>query len=1618
MDSRSPHFPPGFEALELLARNGASVTSRGRLDGKDVVLRLSPADDSKETLAELQVLAAVHHPGIATLVAHGTVASSRQQFVARDWIVGDDFATWSRAHSAEEICTAAARLCRALTHLHESGFLHADLKPENVIVSPDGMPVLTDFGLSKKQGSDRSGTASGSWISLAPELLIGQAATVRSDVFSFGVLLFLCLSKSTPNPASLYARFPAKPFLEAAGANIEQFPESIRDLLTRCLARDPEMRPVSFLEIEQLFAGRFESCTAPPSIQHTVRWPIRTGREEWLDAWVCRASRCVSSEADKAPQELVLPHEENVSLFLEDLRLLSSLAGLSSTIVDLSILVRGACTTAEIDRLLSDLLEQAQTTCLFVSVSDSSSWSLRAQECLLRAARQHSDRILVVTGRQRSLAESDAQSEAWTQTVVPSADIATVQQYLADSLEGDNLEQLARVAQFLDQECAGSATLIDAALQGATRRGWIVEGNSRPRLRTTVTWDRSIMGPAPTSTERFGALEERLLAALAVAGTAVSWDRLQAQVETGAEELPHLMRDLLRDGLVSKQYVAGKNYFELTRAGAAAHINEQVLLEAHAQEAQRLEDLGTHSARVLPHSWASGLADERSVVAKSRELRDSGQSELAVDMLSEVLAHSSRLGRALPLVLTAELASSWMSLGQHARAETLISQLERAETDGELAAQAFLTGQLATHQRKHQQALEAFERAVALDEDHAGAALMAKARVLFESRQDELLDCFVDSLAGDPPACLGERLFANFHTMKAMSLHRRGFTDEAIATLQELYAQARVRSDPFHQAVLATNLASIARRQGKFDRSIDLFNEAEASYESAGHLPGIAQVQNLRGGVLRELGSLSEATTLLTSALAIRERLGDRRGATLTRGILAMVHADAGQLHAADMELGTCVESLEEMHPTVEARFLAALQSKVRARLGRSELPETGSDVGSVSSDPRIQLALGEAAGYRGDAGESARLLRECVDLAEQLGWPNTRDEATLALCLAANGDPAELSCSSPRVLEDIAVRSLLTSDPLDEKKARNLASQLEQRGRYGGAARIYLAIAARCSDGECHIIAQRLLEGLARGLTEIEKARLVSTLLGATDPRPNDLDTLPAYDEHDSLKDLETLLSINKRLAEQEDLRTLLGAIVESAICVTSAARGFLVLEEEGDLRFDTALDSRRGDIDYPEMKTSRSVIRQALESMEPLRLRNAAEDPNWESAQSIRELELRSVMCAPFHVDESLRGVIYVDHPELEDLFHEKAEFLLGHLAGQASVAIRQVRRHGEIQRLNAALEEAITETRSDLKCAREALRKAGHSIPTSGLIGSSPAMRKVHALLERVAPSLLPVLITGASGTGKEMAARALHSLSNRENGPFISENCASLPASLAESELFGFNKGAFTGADRDRAGMFERADGGTLFLDEIGELPLELQAKLLRVIETGELRRLGGNDLIQCDVRLVAATNRDIEQDLTEGRFRPDLYYRLNAIRVKMPLLAERVEDIPELTEYFLQRAGVVHKVSPSVFRALCEREWPGNVRELANEIARLCLMTDGDLDDPEAVLRPNSPSTGSRFGERLTLAMIERSAIEDAIGQFDGDKKRAAAYLGISRTKIYDCLARWKAEDAN
>jgi transcriptional regulator with GAF, ATPase, and Fis domain len=532
-----------------------------------------------------------------------------------------------------------------------------------------------------------------------------------------------------------------------------------------------------------------------------------------------------------------------------------------------------------------------------------------------------------------------------------------------------------------------------------------------------------------------------------------------------------------------------------------------------------------------------------------------------------------------------------------------------------------------------------------------------------------------------------------------------------------------------------------------------------------------------------------------------------------------------------------------------------------------------------------------------------------------------------------------------------------------------------------------------------------------------------------------------PLYDAlmHD-LDNLYRMLDINKLINSEHNLKKLLELIMDSVIEMAGAERGFLILRERDSLVIKVARNFDRESIKKPEFKVSHSVAEEVLKTAKPIISADALTDPNLPAAGSVADLKLRSLLCIPFRIREQVLGCVYIDNRFETGLFTEEDLPLLQGFADQAATAIENARlfeenqrrqdelkrSHEEIERLNDQLKAKVEKQYAELAKVKQDLDSRRADVPLkhdfSSIIGNSRAMKDVFRLLDRVIDTDEPVFVHGESGTGKELAARAIHFNSPRaKSGKFVSENCSAIPDTLLESELFGHEKGAFTGATTSKPGLFELAHKGTLFLDEIGDMSLDMQKKLLRAIQEGEIRRVGGKDVIQVDVRMVSASNKDLAELIKTGHFREDLFYRLNVVKITLPPLRDRKEDIPLLVEHFLEKLSrdvgqPRRNVDEPAFWYLQNYSWPGNVRELDNEIRRAVAMSDGlimvdNLKDEiksQDLFKPalRIPAGGQlKDIVREATEEVERKVIARALEECGWKKTDVAAKLGISRPTL-------------
>jgi Nif-specific regulatory protein len=480
-----------------------------------------------------------------------------------------------------------------------------------------------------------------------------------------------------------------------------------------------------------------------------------------------------------------------------------------------------------------------------------------------------------------------------------------------------------------------------------------------------------------------------------------------------------------------------------------------------------------------------------------------------------------------------------------------------------------------------------------------------------------------------------------------------------------------------------------------------------------------------------------------------------------------------------------------------------------------------------------------------------------------------------------------------------------------------------------------------------------------------------------------------------------QTLIEINALInSDFSDLRAVLQRIVESATRLTEGEASSLLLvnPENNKLYFEIALGSKAPQMHQFSLEMGEGVAGWVALHNRSVIVNDTDEDPRHKRDIG-RQIDYpaSSILAVPMRIKERCIGVLEILNKKNNKSFGEDDLQWLEIFSNQAAIAIQNAR---DFQRVRKEV---------DLLQDRVNTDEGYHT-----LVWGSPTMEEQLRLVERIAPTDSTVLILGESGVGKELIAEQIHLNSHRSRKPFVRVNCAALPATLLESELFGHVKGAFTDAIQDRRGRFELADGGTIFLDEIGDLPLPLQAKMLRVIQEKTFERLGASESISVDVRIVTATNKDIERLVEQGEFRSDLYYRLNVLPLTIPPLRRRTEDIPELAEFFLKRFSRetnkhIVGFSEEAMESLLSYQWPGNVRELENAIERAVVISQHDRILPEDLLIHQSPSAEHRQyqGKSLkdSINLFKKQFIREALNRHNGNHTETARELEIQRSYL-------------
>ena len=1518
---------------------------------------------------------------------------------------------------------------RALAALHARGLVHGDVKPDNIVVlratgDVPGRCSLVDLGMAGPAGEPF--VLAGTLAYMAPELFRGERGPA-ADLYALGVSLHQLL-RAAPfaTSGSAAASEPLRLALlpqQAREPLPAWTPPALAGLVNALLEPDPRARFGPALELR--------ARIAPLAAEHGVAALSGTAPALRGDAALTSAL----GGADDGPSPL------ERAAALQALPLVGQRAALDALCAALeqpgargqlragvisvlgphgagrSRLVREAvgvlqARAIEVGHAVPSyamqprLPQRAFGSACVLHVADGDDVRAEDARALLQAAAVDGCALGLVLERSEALA-----GDAFSSVELGALPEGDVRKLLEHALPG------ARVSAALVREAlvlsGGLAGRLCAVLAQALRAG---ADPSRPQAL------RALVETAPQADPSLAALPQaarELAELLAVAGGELEAEAVGAALG-GGEQAHVAYRALLALGVATvdearlclrRDLVAQLRAQQsparvlelagrLPEARLAGHARAHVLL-ARGQRGAALQAFLAELERVR----AAG-APERAATLAAEALRALQAGELGNGAVSvEAREERAQLGR-----LRAALGDALRAQGRYQDALQAIEALGGAAAEAQRAELYRLLGM-------REPARAAAEQALALasgddddasnDRQCAAEAEGVLARLAFDA--GELDEAERRAAAA---AARGEQGAAQLRAAEVqllVALHRG---DALLA--RRLLAQALERARGLGARAVLARLTSLAgelcRRDGdtrgasaRFAEAFELADRAGEQHAAAAFLHNVG-VQRLDGG---EPGP---AIAALRDAARRLARLG--RDSDLCRVLYNLGQA-AQLIGADDLALSSAERAIELAARVGDAATLAYAGSLLaEQRLLRGERKA----VVALLAHPLELAALPL------EAAASAAARRACLHLA--LGETDAAERwlARAEQLIAGGGTEVELEpliARSQLELDAGRFESAVTS----AERARSLAQaagSFDARLRAGLLAARAQRAAGHAALAGAHLSEVRaLLDDAARGLSSADRARLraIEAYRPAFEAAPAAAPAEPSADAR-----WRALAGTAKQLASEQRLSRLRDQVLAAALELSGAERGYLVAKDgDGVPRVRAARGLLREELERDEHALSRSIIARVLGSGRPLRTMDAASDDRLSAAASVHALSLRSVLAVPLRIRGEVRGAIYLEDRLRPFAFGEVELALLSDLGDLAALALdsaEQLRAERRAARRMTALRVQLARKLESQTLELDALKRerGDESGLPAGIVAHSRGMRRVLATVARVARADVPVLICGESGTGKELVARAIHGASERRAAAFVSENCGAIPEPLLESALFGHVRGAFTGADRRHLGLFELADGGSLLLDEIGEMSPAMQARLLRVLQDGEVRPVGGERARRVDVRVLAATHRDLPAMVASGRFREDLFYRLAVMQIDLPPLRERIEDIAPLAHHFLRAhaRGRAVELAPAALAALGRHPWPGNVRQLENEIRRALVLSDGvittehlsaELAGHGAALPADPLDLRARVGE------LERGLIRQALEAAHGNQTRAARMLGVSRFGLQKMLRR-------
>ena len=1675
-----------YRVAELIGRGGFGRVLKviDAQTSEPRALKVS-ASRGNSLLDEFEQLARLRHPSLPRVFEVGRtpepiddVAAGAPFFIA-EWIAGgrSDARPWA---DAAGVWTLLADVAGALAVIHAAGLVHGDVAPANVLVvdEPAGLrAVLVDLGLSTGDG------ARGTPPYMAPEAFAGHVEP-RSDLYGLGATVVRLITGKPPFEAAGLGELVHQIVTAAAPPVLASIPRSLGDLVRRLMARDVDARPASALavldELDQLapvlgLARRAHpKVGAPPA---AAAWPGAQPVIEALARGLASGVHVVTGVAASGARQLVDSAVRRFALTeVAERRSAPSLIAGSIDEVAAALALRvGDNAHSFLQRLARAAREDpgaAGTAAAYDDVPRSIvvfelGDDPRARELVAGLARTSGVRTVIAIVDDPSVARDDVAVH-----VAPLLDLDGVRAVVTGMIGGQPPTTWLHA---LHQVSGGLPLTTVELLRSIT-------SELNPYA---IDWAaRTTRGSAELRSRQLAAVSvgaRRLAVAIAVWGGRARLDRALA---TAREETPLHPSGLQASG-ASDARLGLAEVVELERAGLVRRRGEELVLDRSTADAA--EALDPHVSTLLAgHALKRAIATKDGAPADAlaslldRAPLDGERAQFACDIADQLLARgradraralASRAIAAAPARAGLVAARAAASAGAYRDVEPLVRSAQAAGAD---PVEAQLVVARAAQRSGDLDAAErTLARLHAQDPEHAEIAGTFARLLVTRSRFADARR--VATIGGG--AVTGLR--AEAAGLAAFYLGELEEADRAFATL-EVSGTASGDGAAVGRALSLRGM--VAQQRGQLGLASDRYRDAARRLAEVGEVHAAATAELNLGTALAERGRASEALPRLAAAGRVFADLGattEQVAADLNRGNALLAVGQAAEARVA----AEAAVARADGAPHLRAFALLVLgdaHGKLGDEPGAERCYREALAIGVERDDAHAQvsayIALAEAGHVvvadveklcaSDDDRDRWVVARGRLALSRAGAWGGRSRDSGAHRALRDSGmqpalrDPTRQSGPHPALREPIAARS---SGTITVHENSDFAPDVAE---LVGLARACADVGARAADADrlerafrahavATVLAQRGREtSLAR--SEADRARAAHAALvtaaapafrGALEADP-DLVRLPEgphtasrpVRHEDSAPHLRRLLTLSRRLNTEANVERILDEVIDTAIELTAAERGFLLLRQpDGQLKAVVSRNFAMGDLETPAAgSVSRSIAERAAQTGEAVLTIDAGIDERFAVAASVAALRLRSVLAVPLRQRGAITGCIYVDHRLRGGAFDDAAATVLGELGDIAAIAIENARLTDDLRRSTREVDDLNGRLSAELADRDAELVRVKADLPDRDrlrhrydrIVGRSPATMRMLEILDRAAATSLPVVIVGESGTGKELVARALHDNGPRRDGPFVAINCSAVPEPLLESELFGHVRGSFTGADRDRQGVFEVADGGTLFLDEIADTSAAMQAKLLRVLQDGMIRRVGDSKTRKVDVRVVAASQRPLADLAAAGTFREDLRFRLEVIAVPVPPLRERDGDIPLLVERLLAQL-CVGRTSPrltrAALRALAQHRWPGNIRELENALARGVAMGGEliDVDDlPEALAaaaaRPEAAKAPVGEDLRLKPALLatEHAYISAAMSRAKSNQTAAARLLGLSRFGLQKKLRRLAGDDAS